>query len=184
MGMVAAKVLTLVILVVFLILNHNAKCNSLPVQPPSYCATQFAVVNRACAMLPFVPLHPDADSRDNGSRHEHEQSHGHDHEHEHGHNHGHGHEHEHGHNHGHGHEHSHEHEHRHKNRHGHRHRHRHWHHGPSSPGHECCRWLDEVENECVCAVLARLPPFLSRPVHHYTVEVEGVCDVSFDCGNL
>ncbi|MCD7468007.1 Adenylate isopentenyltransferase [Datura stramonium] len=33
---------------------------------------------------------------------------------------------------------------------------------------ECCRWMRSVDSVCVCALLAHLPTFLSRPVHQYT----------------
>ncbi|GMJ09135.1 hypothetical protein HRI_004582700 [Hibiscus trionum] len=46
----------------------------------------------------------------------------------------------------------------------------------------CCQWLRQVDNECVCDVLARLPPFLSRPNHHYTIAVGDTCTVRFSCG--
>ncbi|KAK8711575.1 hypothetical protein V6N13_146853 [Hibiscus sabdariffa] len=55
-----------------------------------------------------------------------------------------------------------------------RHRHRHG----SDRQHYCCQWLRQVDNECVCDVLARLPPFLSRPNHHYTIAVGDTCTVS------
>lgn len=68
--------------------------------------------------------------------------------------------------------------------HGHRHRHRHRrdHGSPATPEEEnCCRWLKNVDNECVCDLLVRLPIFLARPVHEYTVIVDDSCNVTYTC---
>ncbi|KAL5796756.1 hypothetical protein ACOSQ2_001576 [Xanthoceras sorbifolium] len=46
----------------------------------------------------------------------------------------------------------------------------------------CCRWLREVDNECVCDLLVHLPLFLSKPIHAYTVHVDASCNVTFTCG--
>ncbi|KAL4383048.1 hypothetical protein GQ457_15G022520 [Hibiscus cannabinus] len=46
----------------------------------------------------------------------------------------------------------------------------------------CCRWLKMVDADCVCGVLARLPLFLSWPLHRYTVSVEEACIVTYSCG--
>ncbi|KAL5735501.1 hypothetical protein ACOSP7_029974 [Xanthoceras sorbifolium] len=69
-------------------------------------------------------------------------------------------------------------------RHGHGHGHRHHRDGrqPTPEEDNCCRWLKEVDNECVCELLVRLPVFLSKPVHEYTVAVDDSCNVSFTCG--
>ncbi|KAK2990514.1 hypothetical protein RJ640_019794 [Escallonia rubra] len=76
--------------------------------------------------------------------------------------------------------------------HGHRHRqHRHGHgHGGHRHEHaetpveaDCCRWLNSVDNECVCDLLVYLPPFLSKPIHQYTVTVDSSCNVTFQCGS-
>ncbi|CAK7348178.1 unnamed protein product [Dovyalis caffra] len=74
--------------------------------------------------------------------------------------------------HGHGHGHSH--------RHGHRHRHRASHHGPSSSQDNCCKWLNELDDECVCDLLYNLPPFLSKPAHQYTLYVDEACNVTYN----
>ncbi|KAJ4727511.1 putative Tetratricopeptide repeat-like superfamily protein [Melia azedarach] len=64
----------------------------------------------------------------------------------------------------------------HSYRHGHGHRHR------STPEERnCCRWLKEVDPECVCDLLVRLPVFLARPVHAYSVIVDGACNVTYTC---
>ncbi|KAJ6873598.1 hypothetical protein NC651_032452 [Populus alba x Populus x berolinensis] len=82
-------------------------------------------------------------------------------------------------NHGHG--------HRHRNRHGHRHGNGHRlggrRHGHSHGGLEenCCRWLSDVDPECVCELLVRLPPFLSKQHHEYTVKIDDTCSVSYSC---
>ncbi|KAI3460864.1 hypothetical protein Pfo_017527 [Paulownia fortunei] len=111
-----------------------------PINPAPLCATQLALVNRACSMLPCTPVPPPSppsppspDGPD--SRHHHR----------HGHGHGHGHE--------------------------------------TPAEEECCRWLKEVDSLCVCDLLVHLPPFLTRPVHNYTIVVDYVCDVTFECGS-
>ncbi|XP_073138362.1 uncharacterized protein [Henckelia pumila] len=48
---------------------------------------------------------------------------------------------------------------------------------------ECCRWIKEVDDECVCDLLVRLPPFLTKPVHSYTIAIDDTCDVTFTCGS-
>ncbi|EOX94821.1 hypothetical protein QUC31_004708 [Theobroma cacao] len=112
--------------------------------PRPLCATQFALVNYACARVSFFPLPPrtpppppPSPPSPEGQKHEH--------------------------------------------RHGHRHRHRHVPH--ETPDlHNCCRWLKEVDHECVCEVLVHLPVFLSRPNHDYTVIVDETCSHTFTCG--
>ncbi|KAG4393725.1 hypothetical protein AAZX31_03G133800 [Glycine max] len=66
-------------------------------------------------------------------------------------------------------------------RHGHRHGHRHRHH--QTPDEDnCCRWAKEVDHQCVCELLLRLPPFLIRPSHQYTLKVGASCDITYSCG--
>lgn len=70
--------------------------------------------------------------------------------------------------------------------HSHRHRHRHGHgHGHGrheTPAEEsCCRWLKQLDSQCVCDLLVHLPNFLSRPAHEYTVIVGDACEVNFSC---
>ncbi|QCD97654.1 uncharacterized protein LOC114163367 [Vigna unguiculata] len=72
----------------------------------------------------------------------------------------------------------HNHNHRHNHRHGHSHRH---HQTPEEEN--CCRWAKEVDNQCVCELLLRLPPFLVRPVHQYTLNVGAACDITYSCGS-
>ncbi|KAF5731516.1 hypothetical protein HS088_TW18G00194 [Tripterygium wilfordii] len=45
----------------------------------------------------------------------------------------------------------------------------------------CCRWLNNVDAECVCAMFVRLPSFLARPAHEYTVIVHNSCNVTYTC---
>ncbi|TKY62471.1 hypothetical protein E2542_SST12327 [Spatholobus suberectus] len=67
--------------------------------------------------------------------------------------------------------------HSHRRRHGHKHRHH------QTPDEEnCCRWAKEVDNQCVCELLVRLPPFLIRPVHQYTLNIGESCDITYSCG--
>src|SRR5262249_16731796 len=52
-------------------------------------------------------------------------------------------------------------EHRHRHRHRRRHQHRHRSSHQQSPAeHNCCRWLNDMDDECVCDLLAHLPIFL------------------------
>lgn len=48
----------------------------------------------------------------------------------------------------------------------------------------CCRRLSTIDNACVCQVLARLPPFISRPTHSLIISPVKGCDVSFQCDGL
>lgn len=123
-----------------------------PLPPPRpLCASQFALVNYACSMLPYdaelpvtppsptspaIPPSPPPPLPDDDELVHH--------------------------------------------RHGHRHRHQGSH--KETPEEErCCRWLKEVDNECVCDLLVRLPVFLARPVHEYTVIVDDSCNVTYSC---
>lgn len=62
------------------------------------------------------------------------------------------------------------------------HHHRHHTREPTPIERDCCRWLKEVDTECVCDLLIRLPPFLARPVHEYIVIVHEVCTITYSCG--
>lgn len=64
---------------------------------------------------------------------------------------------------------------------GNHHRHHRHHHNPEEE--LCCRWMREVDDDCVCELLAQLPAFLSRPVHQYSVRVGDGCHESFLCGS-
>ncbi|KAL6502849.1 hypothetical protein OROHE_024017 [Orobanche hederae] len=84
------------------------------------------------------------------------------------------------------------HHHHHSNHHSHDHNHNHSHSHQSYAGNttvtssteeQCCHWLKEVDNVCVCNVLLRLPAFLSKPAHNYTVAVNSTCEVTFQCGS-
>lgn len=156
-SMETSKILKLMILTILLVLTLKVDCQLMPPSPRPLCISQFALVNHACAMLPFnpnpAPVPPSPDEP--GQSHAHSPGHGH------GHGHGEGH--------GHGHSHSH--------RHGIRHRHQ-----QSSAEEACCRWLKEIDDECVCDLLAHLPLFLTRPSHYYTVSVDPSCSVTFSCG--
>ncbi|WCJ21503.1 Tetratricopeptide repeat (TPR)-like superfamily protein [Euphorbia peplus] len=75
------------------------------------------------------------------------------------------------------------HRHEHENEHGSSHRNRHrrhvGHHRASED--ECCKWLTELDDICVCNLLVRLPPFLSRLQHKYSIRVGNTCKVSYQC---
>lgn len=113
-----------------------------PASPRPLCASQFALVNYACAMLPFTPSSPPSpDVDDEGHRSHHQHGHSH--------------------------------------RHGHGHRHRH----DNNPQEDnCCRWAREMDSQCVCEILVHLPPFLTKPVHQYSVLIGDSCNVTYSCG--
>lgn len=46
---------------------------------------------------------------------------------------------------------------------------------------DCCRWMEEVDEECVCATFLRLPPFLFKPKHTYDIKIGSTCSRSFEC---
>ncbi|KAK9161288.1 hypothetical protein Syun_007629 [Stephania yunnanensis] len=46
---------------------------------------------------------------------------------------------------------------------------------------ECCKWLKEMDDLCVCELLVRLPPFMRRIGHAYTVTVLDSCNVTYVC---
>ncbi|KAK1420505.1 hypothetical protein QVD17_22160 [Tagetes erecta] len=156
-----------------------------PFAPRPLCNFQLALANQACAYLPssrtlppppppfnqvFLPPpppppeHPELHSH----VHKHNDSHGDELGNENGQNHSH--VHRHGHDHGH-------HLHDHHNR-VHRHHHK---HKMSPVEQQCCKWLAQVDDECVCELLGRLPPFLVRPFHDYTVRVAGSCNTTYSC---
>ncbi|KAK2649235.1 hypothetical protein Ddye_016724 [Dipteronia dyeriana] len=130
------------------------------VPPRPLCVSQFSLVNYACAMLPYSPAPPVSPpspplrpTPPSPPDDDVESSR------RHGHGHGHGHR--------------------------HRHRHRHGYgdgHQATPQEENCCRWLKEVDNECVCDMLVHLPAFLSRPIHQYSVIVDDSCNVTFTCG--
>ncbi|CAN1352789.1 hypothetical protein LINPERPRIM_LOCUS42937 [Linum perenne] len=54
---------------------------------------------------------------------------------------------------------------------------------PMSPAeNNCCKWVRDVDDECVCELLMRLPTFLARPFHEYTITVSEWCKVTYSCG--
>lgn len=67
--------------------------------------------------------------------------------------------------------------------HGHRHGHsgRQSQHQETPVEQECCRWVKEVDSECVCDILVRLPLFLAKPMHRYIVHVDASCNVTYQC---
>ncbi|WCJ21506.1 Tetratricopeptide repeat (TPR)-like superfamily protein [Euphorbia peplus] len=62
-----------------------------------------------------------------------------------------------------------------------RNRHRHRQANHDSPAENCCRWLNDLDDECVCDLLIRLPAFLASPEHQYTVAIGNACKVSYQC---
>ncbi|KAI4300023.1 hypothetical protein L6164_033442 [Bauhinia variegata] len=164
------KILNLITLALaFLALLTKMESSVVLATPRPLCGSQFALANYACATLPHTPgtppsppsppppspsppSPPDDDDDDNVKGHGGR----------HGHGHGHG---NHGHDHG------------NQHRRGHHHRHQ-----LTSQEENCCRWAREVDSQCVCEILLRLPPFLVRPVHDYTVKVGDMCDVTYSCG--
>jgi hypothetical protein len=65
--------------------------------------------------------------------------------------------------------------------HHHRHGHKHRHHRTTEEDN-CCRWAKEMDSRCVCEILLRLPLFLTRPLHQYTVAIGESCNVTYSCG--
>ncbi|PON65783.1 Bifunctional inhibitor/plant lipid transfer protein/seed storage helical domain containing protein [Parasponia andersonii] len=130
------------LLFLLLVLKIEGKLTGAAVTPRPVCASQYALANYACSMIPYSPLPPPAPSTPSlDANHHHGRHH-----------HGHG---------------------------GHRHRHRH--HGTQEE-EDCCRWLYEIDTDCVCDMLVHLPDFLSRPVHEYTLVVGDTCNVTYTCG--
>uniref|UniRef100_A0A9I9DBE4 Bifunctional inhibitor/plant lipid transfer protein/seed storage helical domain-containing protein n=1 Tax=Cucumis melo TaxID=3656 RepID=A0A9I9DBE4_CUCME len=71
--------------------------------------------------------------------------------------------------------------------HHHGHHHRHHHKIPLSPIEEnCCKWVQQVDSECVCELLSRLPAFLKRPIHNFSVIIGGSlsCNATYSCGGM
>ncbi|XP_058770860.1 uncharacterized protein LOC131644389 [Vicia villosa] len=67
----------------------------------------------------------------------------------------------------------------HNHTHGHRHRRR---HHRTSQEDNCCRWARDIDSRCVCEILVKLPLFLTRPLHEYTVVIGESCTVTYSCG--
>ena len=155
------KILNLITLVLtFLALVPKMECQirppiiPLPLPPSSphpLCASQFALVNYACATLPFTPGSPPSPptplSPPSPTSPDDEEGH------------------------------------RSHKRHGHRHSHSHWHRYQPTPQEDnCCQWAREMDSQCVCEILLRLPPFLTRPLHQYSVLIGDLCEVTYSCG--
>ncbi|XP_057800826.1 uncharacterized protein LOC131016204 [Salvia miltiorrhiza] len=115
-----------------------------PANLPPLCASQFALANRACSLLPYTPVPPPSPPSPptplpTEGHHDHHRRHHHGHKH-----------------------------HRHKE---------------TGAEADCCRWLKEVDDVCICGLLVHLPPFLARPAHNYTVSVGEFCQVTFACAS-
>ncbi|KAF2594165.1 hypothetical protein F2Q70_00044302 [Brassica cretica] len=149
----------------------------------------------------FPPPPPPHHDHDHDDEHDHEHDHGdhhdddHDHDeddhddHDHDHDdHDHDHDHDHNdHDHNRDHDHDHDDDNHHDNNHNHRRHHHHHHHHQrhreeTFAQQECCKWLKQMDNECVCDLLVRLPPLLAKPAHNYTVFVDESCIVTYTCG--
>ncbi|KAG5246793.1 bifunctional inhibitor/plant lipid transfer protein/seed [Salix suchowensis] len=50
-----------------------------------------------------------------------------------------------------------------------------------SMAENCCKWLEALDTTCVCGLLHRLPMFLSKPAHEYTLHVSASCNVTYAC---
>lgn len=69
-----------------------------------------------------------------------------------------------------------------RHHHKHHHRHRHGIQYQESPAEaDCCRWLKQIDTQCVCDLLVYLPVFLAKPRHNYTVSVAQDCTVTYQC---
>nr|GEU74449.1 hypothetical protein [Tanacetum cinerariifolium] len=168
-----------------------------PFAPRPLCNFQMALANQACAYLPFMQVPPpaprapftpppppsDEDTDHDEHRHEHHRrerdedpDHGDHDDHDH-----YGDDHD---DHDHDdqdHDHDHDNEH-HRRKHHNHHRSRHHHHD-TPVEQQCCKWLSQVDDQCVCDLLVRLPPFLARPVHKLSVIVGRACNITYSCGS-
>ncbi|XP_047309320.1 mastermind-like domain-containing protein 1 [Impatiens glandulifera] len=140
-----------------------------PLAPRPLCLQQITLANHACGLLPYFTLPPPSPPppaphppHSNTPPHHHDPRHHHHHHHHHrSHHDG---------------------DHTRPSRHR-KHRHRR-HHEESLIEEECCRWLKELDSECVCSLLFRLPKFMVRPLHQFTATVEDICNVTYHCPSL
>ncbi|XP_023748467.1 uncharacterized protein LOC111896717 [Lactuca sativa] len=183
--MIKFTVLRLVLFMLVLVLRPSTEGQVVvpvvpltPFIPRPLCNYQMALANQACLYLPFTQVPPQAPRAPFGPPSPPSDDERHDHRH--GHRHGHRHDDDDDDN-----EHEHEQEHNHNHGHGHRqHQHRRHHRHRNTPMEdECCKWLSQVDDQCVCDLLVRLPPFLARPVHKYSVIVGGSCNITYACGS-
>ncbi|KAJ0520302.1 putative bifunctional inhibitor/plant lipid transfer protein/seed storage helical domain superfamily [Helianthus annuus] len=203
--MIRSTILKAVIFVFVLFLHPHTEGQVVPIVPLTpfaprpLCNYQMALANQACAYLPFVQIPPPAprapydppappsDDEDtpepehmdlHAHRHVHNEDHdndtdadndnGNDHDHNHDHDRDHGHKRGHG----------------RKQQRQHPHHHRHHHRHRATPVEEqCCKWLSQVDDQCVCELLLHMPPFLARPVHRYSVIVGKACNITYSCGS-
>ncbi|KAI3928117.1 hypothetical protein MKW98_023718 [Papaver atlanticum] len=56
--------------------------------------------------------------------------------------------------------------------------HRHYH--LSQNEMDCCRWMKEMDDACVCQLLYRMPSFMRKPKHDYVVRVHDSCTVTLN----
>ncbi|PIA26501.1 hypothetical protein AQUCO_09200007v1 [Aquilegia coerulea] len=123
------------------------------VQPRPLCLSQFALVNQACSSLPInVGPVVGAPPDDTDEPNEPDQKGA-----------------------ANGHE-----QHRREHHEHHRRRH-HRHHEMSKGVEDCCRWLKNLDDACVCELLFRLPPFLRRHSHSYVISLDEDCKVTYKC---
>nr|ANU06250.1 CcmT [Primula vulgaris] len=150
MGKTVFPKLTFLMIFVAITLTVQSQFIRPPPRPPTpQCRSQFALVNHACATIPYTPiapplsppappLSPDTISPTSPGNDTQIQEH--------------------------------------------RLRHRHRTHITSAQ-ETCCRWLKAVDPECVCGLLLRLPTFLARPAHSYTVAVGDACVFTYPCAS-
>ncbi|KAI0510419.1 hypothetical protein KFK09_011020 [Dendrobium nobile] len=72
--------------------------------------------------------------------------------------------------------------------------HKHKHDHANDPDHDrqnipmayknCCKWLEVVDHECVCEALLKLPPFLVKQSHEYTMMIEKACKFNYKCNGV
>ncbi|KAL8232841.1 hypothetical protein R6Q57_002619 [Mikania cordata] len=208
--MIRFNILEIALVVLVVILHPCTKAQVIsvvpatPFSPRPLCNYQMALANQACAYLPFVqipppapraPYDPQPSDDDNTPEPESEHIHVHvlrhgddeypdhdpslDHDHDHDHDHDNDDDHDHDHDD----DHDHDHEHEGGHQHHHHHHHRHHRHRDTPVEEQCCKWLAQVDDLCVCELLVHLPPFLSRPVHNYAVVIGRACNFTFSCGS-
>ncbi|XP_010942492.1 uncharacterized protein [Elaeis guineensis] len=49
---------------------------------------------------------------------------------------------------------------------------------------DCCRWLAEVDEACVCEALLRMPPFFIKAKHTYIIKVGKTCKHEYNCRGI
>lgn len=180
----AVVISTLAIFMLMLVPPEPSGAAPSPSNSHPLCVSQYALVSQSCAQYFLRRDNEDGEKHIRG--HEHDDDHEHEEDREHEEHHQEGHEHEH-------HE-DHEQEHHEEKGNGERNEGGRQRRGrrrgenetrEGEPDEEdCCRWLEEMDDECVCDLLIRLPPFLTKAPHNYSVSIGEECSVTYTCGEM